>query len=412
MTTTPQAREDALRQIADRLIGGVNNIKSHGGDHGLRVFILARAAELHALAQPLAPPNAGTVAVVSAEMRGRTKPVYACELIEWADRLDAAADAGTVDAVTDAIREALQEIEYWHADMLTDSHPRGSGWKRVHDKLAAALQSRPAPAARVDFHWKWCPMCGARYGVTACDDDPAYSCGYSPAPDAAPTGADAEFVENVKDVMRAWNNRVIESDEAMNKLKAAALRTLHTSPPQAAKPKTKTSPFSALSYITNDDELDAYVEAQIAERAAKPEADGGAMTISTFNNGVCDVTTFTLEDGKYEIRSADNGAVVVLRYGELWRDLTGDKLIGALLHALAAAPRAEGREDGEFEVWQDDMNVAGASGPGALTEAMHYAAQYAEDGPLRVERITRTVVYETSSEAPSATTSPAREGEE
>jgi hypothetical protein len=48
----------------------------------------------------------------------------------------------------------------------------------------------------------------------------------------------------------------------------------------------------------------------------------------------------------------------------------------------------------EYEVWHDEMCVAGASGPGAEAEAMHYAIQYAEDGPARVERITRTVVCE------------------
>ncbi len=41
----------------------------------------------------------------------------------------------------DAIEEAMREIDYWHGDMLTGeerSHPRGSGWARVYDKLSAA----------------------------------------------------------------------------------------------------------------------------------------------------------------------------------------------------------------------------------------------------------------------------------
>ena len=48
----------------------------------------------------------------------------------------------------------------------------------------------------------------------------------------------------------------------------------------------------------------------------------------------------------------------------------------------------------EFEVWQGDEMVASASGPreDALREAMHYAAQYAEDGPVRVFEVTRTLV--------------------
>lgn len=48
----------------------------------------------------------------------------------------------------------------------------------------------------------------------------------------------------------------------------------------------------------------------------------------------------------------------------------------------------------EFEVWQGDEMVSSASGPRetALREAMHYAAQYGQDGPVRVFEVTRTVV--------------------
>ena len=48
----------------------------------------------------------------------------------------------------------------------------------------------------------------------------------------------------------------------------------------------------------------------------------------------------------------------------------------------------------EFEVWQGDEMVASASGSrdDALREAMHYAAQYAQDGPVRVFEVTRTIV--------------------
>ena len=42
------------------------------------------------------------------------------------------------------------------------------------------------------------------------------------------------------------------------------------------------------------------------------------------------IRVYTLEEGKYIIE-CDGGSVKALRYGELWRDLTGDKLIGALL---------------------------------------------------------------------------------
>ena len=48
----------------------------------------------------------------------------------------------------------------------------------------------------------------------------------------------------------------------------------------------------------------------------------------------------------------------------------------------------------EFEVWQGDEMVASASGPrdDALREAMHYAEQYEQDGPVRVFEVTRTLV--------------------
>ena len=45
--------------------------------------------------------------------------------------------------VARAAKEALEEIIYWHADMLTEeerNHPRGSGWARVHDNLTGALK--------------------------------------------------------------------------------------------------------------------------------------------------------------------------------------------------------------------------------------------------------------------------------
>jgi hypothetical protein len=48
----------------------------------------------------------------------------------------------TIARLEDAARETMEEIEYWHADMLTPderAHPRGSGWARVYDKLKAAL---------------------------------------------------------------------------------------------------------------------------------------------------------------------------------------------------------------------------------------------------------------------------------
>ena len=47
--------------------------------------------------------------------------------------------------------------------------------------------------------------------------------------------------------------------------------------------------------------------------------------------------------------------------------------------------------DVSYEVWQHDEMVASCSGPEpqALTEAKHYASQYAQDGPVSVFRVSR-----------------------
>jgi hypothetical protein len=48
----------------------------------------------------------------------------------------------------------------------------------------------------------------------------------------------------------------------------------------------------------------------------------------------------------------------------------------------------------EFELWQDDMVVAGSSGPreSALREIHHYTAQYACDGPAQIFEVHRTLI--------------------
>jgi hypothetical protein len=64
--------------------------------------------------------------------REKLKPPYIPE--EWPD------EKAQIKA---AITETMEEIEYWHSDMLTDEarrHPRGSGWARVYDKLKAAME--------------------------------------------------------------------------------------------------------------------------------------------------------------------------------------------------------------------------------------------------------------------------------
>jgi hypothetical protein len=45
-----------------------------------------------------------------------------------------------------------------------------------------------------------------------------------------------------------------------------------------------------------------------------------------------------------------------------------------------------------YEIVQDDMVVASASGARAYREILHYAAQYRQDGPLEIVKIERTVL--------------------
>jgi hypothetical protein len=49
----------------------------------------------------------------------------------------------------------------------------------------------------------------------------------------------------------------------------------------------------------------------------------------------------------------------------------------------------------EFEVWQDEMPVAVTSSKdehAAFREALHYAAQYSQDGPVEIKRVVRTTI--------------------
>ncbi len=59
--------------------------------------------------------------------------------------------------------------------------------------------------------------------------------------------------------------------------------------------------------------------------------------------------------------------------------------------AIKAYQRQQNSADAHFDLWQDDMVVASASGPRgqALAEIRHYAAVYAQDGPVQVEEVIR-----------------------
>jgi hypothetical protein len=51
-------------------------------------------------------------------------------------------------------------------------------------------------------------------------------------------------------------------------------------------------------------------------------------------------------------------------------------------------------EIAEFELWQDDMRVAGVSGPRVMAwrDILHYTLIYGQDGPVRVCEIVRKPV--------------------
>ena len=79
-----------------------------------------------------------------------------------------------------------------------------------------------------------------------------------------------------------------------------------------------------------------------------------------------------------------------------------ESAVADLSVALNAAAKPAGQEGGEqpdadrsfapeYEVWQDDIMVASASGhrPDAIREILHYAAQYQQDGPVQIFEVRR-----------------------
>lgn len=74
-------------------------------------------------------------------------------------------------------------------------------------------------------------------------------------------------------------------------------------------------------------------------------------------------------------------------------------------HSAQAQPPAAsvpGAVEVSFEVWQDDEMVAECSGPepSALHEATHYAAQYSQDGAVKLFRVSR-VAFSAAQENPN-----------
>ncbi|CAB3627894.1 MAG: hypothetical protein J0I68_17775 [Achromobacter sp.] len=65
--------------------------------------------------------------------------------------------------------------------------------------------------------------------------------------------------------------------------------------------------------------------------------------------------------------------------------------IAVLAHLNHPAPAAGDARDAHFDLLQDDMVVASASGPRAqaLQEIQNYAAVYGQDGPVQIEEVIR-----------------------
>ena len=73
---------------------------------------------------------------------------------------------------------------------------------------------------------------------------------------------------------------------------------------------------------------------------------------------------------------------------------SGDDKIALNEYADRLTALQSGAGDGveEYQVWVDDMMVAGAEGEGSLKEALHYAKQYEQDGPVTIYKVTRQVI--------------------
>ena len=67
------------------------------------------------------------------------------------------------------------------------------------------------------------------------------------------------------------------------------------------------------------------------------------------------VNMINLENDKYTINITKEGRIEVLRYGEPWRDCTGDKLILALVHEIdSLRTKLFDMEDGQYNGWSRD----------------------------------------------------------
>lgn len=101
---------------------------------------------------------------------------------------------------------------------------------------------------------------------------------------------------------------------------------------------------------------------------------------------------------EYELRGEDEeGRDGVYSPNETERYMIADAIYGLLANdefmALMRrpAPAAGDSLDAHFDLWQDDMVVASASGPRsqALEEIQHYATVYGQDGPVQIEEVIR-----------------------
>lgn len=65
----------------------------------------------------------------------------------------------------------------------------------------------------------------------------------------------------------------------------------------------------------------------------------------------------SLENDKYTINITKEGKIKVLRYGEPWRDCTGDKLILALVHEIdSLRTKLADTESDQYNTWCGDYH--------------------------------------------------------
>ena len=96
-----------------------------------------------------------------------------------------------------------------------------------------------------------------------------------------------------------------------------------------------------------------------------------------FDSKKCNAELLTICDGKYTVIQEPTGETRVLRYGEEWRDVTGDNVICGLAWELQESRKRSKRLEEALEsireYWNQDYNVR------ALEDACWHAINTASE---------------------------------